>query len=339
MYSQTNKLKTLHVFLISVVLTLITLLVINNPGKFTVKFISNQLASQVSQDEEKIIGVGVLGDSLSDEYQADDLRGSYMSHDIYNWVELLAEYRGLNFGEWEYSRLEPRRTGYEYNWSKSGATARSLIESGQHTGLADQIKLGKVNYVIVYIGANDFAPYTSNGYPAIYSETLTEEQVESKAKNIVDDVRITVETLQNAGDAKILLIKIPDWSKKYSIQQNFPDETRRNRVSNVINKINERLDEFEDDENTHVADPNDFYKNLTGESNSSLIKVGEIEINRVVPSHHPTSEFISDDIHFGTIMNGLFANFVISNLEEMGSEKIERFGTNELAEIAGLATN
>jgi len=58
-------------------------------------------------------GIGVLGDSYSDEYQF------YPPHrsTARNWVEILAASRGLNFGRFStQSRGEPRNQGYEYNW-------------------------------------------------------------------------------------------------------------------------------------------------------------------------------------------------------------------------------
>ena len=69
-------------------------------------------------------GIGVLGDSYSDEYQF------YPPHrsTARNWVEILAETRGLNFGRFSpRSRGEPRNQGYEYNWARSDATTDDLI--------------------------------------------------------------------------------------------------------------------------------------------------------------------------------------------------------------------
>src|SRR5215208_7833135 len=60
-------------------------------------------------------GIGVLGDSTSDEYRADDARGGEYGETTLNWVELLVRNRGLNFGQWG-SWEEPRRAGYEYHW-------------------------------------------------------------------------------------------------------------------------------------------------------------------------------------------------------------------------------
>src|SRR3954454_21544701 len=81
-------------------------------------------------------GIGVLGDSYSDEYQF------YPPHRSAgrNWVEILAATRGLNFGTFSTaSRGEPRNQGFAYNWARSEATTDDLIAAGQHTGLAQQV--------------------------------------------------------------------------------------------------------------------------------------------------------------------------------------------------------
>ena len=103
--------------------------------------------------------LGAMGDSLTDEYFEESY--SYAQ----NWVQQLAVYRDIDVGPtaadagqpggtWG----EPRRTGYEYNWARSGATSASLLADGQHTGLAAQIAPNGITYAVLAIGANDFIP-------------------------------------------------------------------------------------------------------------------------------------------------------------------------------------
>src|SRR4051812_24184357 len=85
-------------------------------------------------------GIGILGDSYSDEYQfyAPDRSAAR------NWMEMLATTRGLNFGKFTNDgRGEPRNQGYEYNWARSDATTYDMIATGQHTGLAAQVARGE----------------------------------------------------------------------------------------------------------------------------------------------------------------------------------------------------
>src|SRR4029450_7949687 len=98
-------------------------------------------------------GIGVLGDSYSDEYQFYPPDRSSAR----NWVEILAACRGLDFGSFSTaSRGEPRNQGFAYNWARSDAETGDLIATGQHTGLAAQVTRGEVTLVVVFAGGNDF---------------------------------------------------------------------------------------------------------------------------------------------------------------------------------------
>jgi hypothetical protein len=116
-------------------------------------------------------GFAVMGDSSSDEYRADDNRGGSYAATTLNWIELLARYRAVDFGAWA-TRGEPRRTGYEYNWARSGAQAADVISQGQAAGVAGQVASGQVSWAVLMIGTNDFA--VGNGtYGEIYSEAVS----------------------------------------------------------------------------------------------------------------------------------------------------------------------
>src|SRR4051795_2435806 len=97
--------------------------------------------------------IGVLGDSYSDEYQ-------FYPPDrttARNWVEILSELRGLDFGPFStLSRGEPRNQGFAYNWARSDATTDDMIAGGQLAGLTSQVAEGKVKVVLISIGGNDF---------------------------------------------------------------------------------------------------------------------------------------------------------------------------------------
>ena len=81
----------------------------------------------------QIKGIGVIGDSLSDEYRADDSRGVTYAPTTLNWIEILQRTRHLPFGKWQYWE-EPRRQGYEYNFARTSATLERALSYGQHSG-------------------------------------------------------------------------------------------------------------------------------------------------------------------------------------------------------------
>src|SRR5436305_4457338 len=109
-----------------------------------------------------LTGIGVFGDSLSDEYQfATDPIDRQAAR---NYVEQLAAYRGLNFGAFStISRGEPRLQGYAYDFARSGATTADL--GPQVAGLAPLVSSGEVTLGFLTVGSNDFRNLINGGDP------------------------------------------------------------------------------------------------------------------------------------------------------------------------------
>src|SRR5208282_482452 len=108
----------------------------------------------------QISALGVMGDSLSDEY-FEETYGTYAT----NWVQQLVVYRGVNVGSTAAAAGQPggtwgtpRRTGYEFNWALSGDTSANLLADGQDTGLEAQVLPFGISHAVLAIGANDFNP-------------------------------------------------------------------------------------------------------------------------------------------------------------------------------------
>ena len=84
----------------------------------------------------QIGALGVMGDSLSDEY-FEESYGGYAT----NWVPQLVVHRGFNAGPTAVAAGQPngtwgtpRRTGYQYDWALSGDTSADLLAHGQQNG-------------------------------------------------------------------------------------------------------------------------------------------------------------------------------------------------------------
>lgn len=86
--------------------------------------------------------------------------------------DFIAKYHDLNMGEWGVYG-EPRRSGYAYNWARSGATSGEMISNGQLTGALRQVLAHKVSHTLVQIGINDFY-FSGLGYE-IYDGTISTE--------------------------------------------------------------------------------------------------------------------------------------------------------------------
>ena len=98
-------------------------------------------------------GVAVMGDSGSQEYRCNDMRGDENS---YVWSEVLQRVRGVDFGTLTPQECQP------YNQAWSGETI-ALNMTGQTDDVLDDFNEGKVGRVIIMMGHNDL--YESGGTP------------------------------------------------------------------------------------------------------------------------------------------------------------------------------
>lgn len=281
-------------------------------------------------------GVAVLGDSQSDEYRADDNRGYNYPATTLNWTELLVQERKVNFGQWSVWD-EPRRTGYEYNWARTGNTSASMIESEHHVGVAEQIKQGKVNVVVIFIGANDFAPYIlDDGYQAIYNSELSDAAKKSKVNRIIADIKTAVYTVKDAGDVRIVLVKVPDWGQHVGVQVAFPFPDQRSEVSAVITDVNSELDKLANEEGLLTVDPNALYQGLVYDNDTNKMIVDGVEIERLLLNNNPKNFYLEDGVHTGTAVNGFLANAIIEKINLMIDNDINPLSETEIREAAGL---
>ncbi len=290
-----------------------------------------------------IKGIGIIGDSLSDEYQADDARGYEYAPTTLNWVEQLVKNRRINFGVWN-QWGDARRTGFQYNWSRSGATISDAIANGQHTGLAQYVANGEINAVIIYIGGNDFSPFnTKDGYLPIYNGVLSERELREKIEDIVENITLMLDTIQkirlNNGklaDSKIVLVTVPDWNLSPVIEVANRNDEGRERVSNAIASVNRKLVEIADKRKITLLDINDYYRKLVSNAILGSTKVGSENISLYIPGDNPERAFLSDTIHPGTVLNGLFANYLLEGLNKSFGTNIVPLTSDEILKNAGL---
>lgn len=295
-------------------------------------FLNNE---NFSTEQLVMKGIGVIGDSQSDEYRADDNRGGDYASTTLNWVEILQKKRDFNFGEWGVYD-EPRRTGYEYNWARTGSTTEAIILSGQDTGLAEQIKSGKVNVVIIYVGANDFVPYRPNGYREIYNDSLSDEQLQEKVDTALAQIRTATRVVKKAGADAIIIVKVPDWGRHLAVQIAFPNPTKRARVTDTVNEINQGIELIAGQTGATTLDSTEFFRDLTEDSNGSEVTIENATFNRVLPSNTPSSLFLDDAIHPGTVVNGFFANAIIEHLNSNYGTSIKPLTPLEIFKTAGF---
>jgi phospholipase/lecithinase/hemolysin len=284
-----------------------------------------------------VAGLGVLGDSNSDEYRADDDRGGAYASITFSWVELIAARRGLNLGPWG-TWDEPRRTGFKYNWSRSGETTHDAIESGQHTGLAAQVASGEVSHVIVWIGTNDFASWNGN-YQEIYDGRLNGKALQAKLDAIVADITLAVDTITRAGQVNLLLATIPERPATPDMMRRFPAEAGRRQVNEAIRAVNTRLMTMASSRGIAVVDSNALMQALFQRMDKTgALRLGNEQINVLGKGSEPHYGQLDDEAgHPGTILSGLIANeIVIRPLDEQLGANIPPLSDEEILQSAGL---
>lgn len=282
-------------------------------------------------------GIGILGDSTSDEYQADDARGGDYAAQTFGWVEQLVKNRNLNFGVWG-SWGEPRRTGYEFNWARTGATANTMHTGGQVKGLAEQVAAGKVAYVLIWIGGNDF--HMRNGpYEQIYSGTLQGAELQAKLDGFTNDVVRAMDEILTAGKVKMAVVTVTDQGLARQAASLYPDAAGRQKVSDAINSVNAVIAKEAQARGVLVIDSNQLANNLFSRYDSrGYLLVGGQTIDTNKPGDEPHHLQLGDWIgHSGTVLSGIIANqMFIEPFNQAFNLGIQPLTDQEILQIAGL---
>jgi hypothetical protein len=288
-------------------------------------------------ESDLLKGIGIMGDSFYDEYQADDQRGGNYHALTFNLVEILERTRNFNLGPW--GRWgEPRRTGYEFNWARSGATSQDMIDQGQHTGLAQQVAEGKVTFVFIGIGANDFSPYYRDDYKNIYNGQMTDQQLKEKIKNAISNVTLAVETVQQAGAKGIIVTLFTQWELDPLIGEIYPDQTRRQRVAKAIDAVNQGIQAMAETKGVVIYNQNEFgMKLLPSLQESRYLNVGGKLIDFLECGDKPIYSRLADQQHLGTVLSGVSANtYFIETMDKNFDLHIPLLSDQEILQIAGL---
>jgi hypothetical protein len=282
-------------------------------------------------------GIAVIGDSFYDEYRGSDDRGGDYASSTFNLVELLAMKRGLNFGRWG-DWGEPRRTGFEYNWARSGDTSDDMIRHGQHMGAAQQVREGSVTFVYIGIGANDFSPYYGDSYRNIYSGTTTDAGLRLKVEKAIGNVTLAVDTVKIAGAKGIAVTLFTQWELDPVIQYEFPDASRRKRVADAIDAVNSGILAMAHSRKIAVVDQNSFGRNaiLPFLVRGFLIVGGE-KIDFLHNGDEPHHSRLADNQHIGTVVSGIVANYYfVDAINSFYGTHIARLATDEILAAAQL---
>jgi hypothetical protein len=286
------------------------------------------------------VRLGIIGDSNSDEYRADDNRGGLYASTTLNWNEQLHRYRGIDVGTWG-TWGGTRRSGYEYNWALSGATAEDVVNTGQAAGLAQQVAAGKINTIVLYVGANNFAIW-NNTYGNIYNGVLAGQPLQDYIDRIVSSIAIAIDTVRITQSVDMIVTNLVDRGRNARFISQFPDPAKRELVTNAIIAVNAGIDTVVSSRRVVLVD---LYNAVNDPEIRPRINVargsltiGGEEVSFTTPGDEPHHAMLSDDEHSGTIVQCLTANYIfIKPLNSKLGRRITPFTDEECLTIAGIS--
>jgi hypothetical protein len=273
-------------------------------------------------------GIGVLGDSYSDEYRfypPDRSTGR-------NWVEILASTRGLDFGPYaEEGRGEPRNGGYAFNWARADATTDDMIRTGQHTGLAAQVARGEVGIVVLFIGGNDFinamkGPEPIRAVGEVLPRTLTNHRL--AARTILDAsprVKLVVVTLPDVRNLPEFAGPLHEGRLPAAVADAF---------TRAIHRFNAQV------RSLAVSDPRfalidlDLATRAANVLSTEYTLVGGRKLDRRHAGNALDCFFLADVRHPGTLGQGLMARMFIDTVNAKFAAGIAPLQTQEVLTLA-----
>ena len=274
------------------------------------------------------VRVGVLGDSLSDEYQfADDPPDRAAAR---NYVEILASRDRLDFGEFSTtSRGEPRRQGYEFNWARSGTRTAGLPQ--QTAGLAQQAAAGRVDYGVILIGGNDVqdvatgAADPATALPAAITNTVTAAQTLLGA------------TAATNPDFRLVVGNVPDVTRtpaaQFLLAQNPALAPQLAQLSAGIDQFNTALaGQFAGNDRVAILDVNTLFDDILDNPGS---QVQGVTLDPATPGTDPTKVFV-DPVHAGTVAHARLGNTLLELIGTRFGEDVTPLSDAEIRAVAGI---
>jgi phospholipase/lecithinase/hemolysin len=267
-------------------------------------------------------GIGVIGDSDSDEY-------AFYPPDrttARNYVQLLATLRGLNFGAYTtVPRPAPRGAGYAFNWARSGDTSSRMMADGQVAGVAAQVAAHKVATVIICIGSNDLHQALTAGKPAVALESL--------ARTLASNITSTVNKLHNAwNQVKVVVATVPDLGLLPGIKAQKFSTSVLAALTKATGEVNARIEALAA-ANSFVAVA-DVATELQTMTATPTVTVGGVKINTRVTGDNINHLFLADGMHYGTVLQGLLANVFVQAMDTTLGSNIRPLTSAEIISAA-----
>jgi hypothetical protein len=259
------------------------------------------------------VTVGVIGDSLSSEY---DVPGGGFPF-ARNWVEQFAAGGNINFGPTGFNG-PPRGNGYAYNWAQGGDTSATMFANGQVGGLTAQIPSVGIDYAVMEIGSDDIGPGGA-AYSGIYNGTWTQTQINNEINTVVANVKTGIDDLVATG-VKVVVATAADHSLAPAAVQAYPIASQRQLVSNVIGQINQGIIADAQTDHVVVADLGGLQIAAMGIDTNmkTTFVVGNmpLDLTQSATANPSTAAWVGSGTHPNSALQGVMANMFAQALNE-----------------------
>ena len=268
--------------------------------------------------------IGVVGDSLSDEYTTYPYGFSEL-----NWTLLLEQTGYGELGDFQSFRLDTRLYGYEYNWARAGSQTSHVLNEGQVIGLGLQILDGDIEVAVVLIGANDFGAV----YDKIYNSEWNQSEITNFMDGLKSNLKEIIETLRIANPPILIVCTIPDLGDTPNYRfGDRPDANKRALVTEYIKEANTYISELAAQNEAALIDAFAWFKDMVAEEE---VRVMGYRMNSTTSGDDASNMFSIDGFHPGTLTQSRLANMILTTIEEervrLVNEQIEAYNTKHEA--------
>lgn len=295
---------------------------------------------------------GAAGDSNTAEFVAHQGIGQGTPYEAYhkNWLEQLAAYRGLDFGQWSDAGWGGvREEGYEYNWAVPGYNMAGLEGSQIRGDLEVQVQQGLVNRAIIQGTVNEIINGAHADLEEAYSSPdgvlggITGTPIATLVANYVTPSILSINQLVAAGAVSVTFILPPNYLE-YAPARAAPVEQPAYGYADgymqaIYDQINAHVDAVNETLGRLVVNTvrwDKYYEQYWQTFDGTYVEFGPVLINVVAsaPNAHPLYRSYAG--HTGTIFNALSANAVIDALNEFTGINITPFSESEILLRAGV---
>ena len=288
--------------------------------KMLLEGLENRLAMTID-------GLGVAGDSWSDEYAAESYNYAR------NWAELLVSERGIDLGAAGDYADGRGANGTAFNWAETGATALDLLIQSQDIMISDQFRDGDVSHAVLMIGNSQFAP-GGETFTKIADGTWSQLEIDNQVLFITSNIEAAISTLSIEA-VKGLVATIPDPTMTPQGKTLFTPAGRA-KVTTVVNTVNTKIKEYAAKYHQPVVDLAALSTAILGTPASPVASrtIGG-NVYSATAGTPKTNLFIADGILPHTVFQAYVANAIIEGLNTMYNENIARLTEQQIVALAG----